>query len=144
MAKQLVAALTYGMRLRTPSTGRISNLPVLLRKLLEGHEVGPATAIGQDYRNLELDRVLQLRRDPRHPSLFFMKLLKREVGQLALEVLSRGNADEQAVSILVTAPMTGYVGPEVSRVRLRRSQATLSKNATRDILEALRGGRDLS
>jgi len=143
MAKQLVAALTYGMKLRSSNTGRINNLPALLGKLLRGNEVGPATGIGQDYRTLEIDRVVQLRRDPSNANRFYMRLLKNEVGQLALEVLSRGDANEQSLTSLMSAPMAGYVGPEANRVGLRRRQSALSKKATRDVLEALRGGRDL-
>ena len=47
LAKALVAALTYGMRARSASQGRISMLPALLGKLIGGSEIGPATAIGQ-------------------------------------------------------------------------------------------------
>lgn len=143
MAKSLVAALTYGMKSRPSSQGRISMLPALLGKLIADREIGPATAIGQDYRVLEVHRVVQLRADPHHPGRFFMKLLKKEVGHLALQVLTQGNAYEQSLSDLPGAPMSGYVGPEESRVTVRRKQSALSKRTTRDVLEAVRGGRVL-
>jgi hypothetical protein len=143
MAKSLVAALTYGMKSRQSSQGRISMLPALLAKLIADREVGPATAIGQDYRVLEVHRVVQLRADPLHSGRFFMKLLKKEIGQLALQVLTRGNAYEQSLSDLPGAPMSGYVGPEESRVTIRRKQNPMSKRTTRDVLEAVRGGRVL-
>ena len=142
MAKALVSALAYGMTKRSPSTGRISMLNALLGKLIGGFEVGPATAIGEDYRVLEVDRVVKLRRDPQNPRLFRMRLLKREVGELALQVLTTGDASAQSLTTLPAAPMTGYLGPEVTRVRTRKKQSRTSRKRTLDVLEAVRGGRD--
>lgn len=143
MAKSLVAALSYGMNSRAPSQGRISMLPALLGKLIGGGEIGPATAIGQDYRVLEMNRVVRLRPDTNFPNRFHMRLLKVEVGQLALQVLTQGNAYAESLANLPSAPMSGYVGPEESRTSVRRKQSAMSKRTTRDILEAVRGGRVL-
>ncbi|MFK3667544.1 hypothetical protein ACI2JN_20095 [Ochrobactrum teleogrylli] len=141
LAKSLVAALTYGMKSRASSQGRISVLPALLNKLISGQEIGPATAIGQDYRVLEINRVVKLRPDAHYPGRFFMKLLKKEVGQLALHVLTQGNAYAQSLNDLPSAPMSGYVGPEDNRTTVRKKQSEFSRRTTRDILEAVRGGR---
>jgi len=141
MAKSLVAALYYGMKSRSSSQGRISMLPALVGKLIRGSEIGPATAIGQDYRVLEVNRVVKLRPDTSYPGRFYMKLLKREVGQLALHVLTQGNAYSQSLTDLPSAPMSGYIGPEESRTSIRKKQSTMSKRTTRDVLEAVRGGR---
>src|SRR5690606_28613818 len=141
MAKSLVAALSYGMSARSFSQGRIGLLPRLLGNLIAGSEVGPATAIGYDYRVLEVNRVVKLRPDERYPTRYHMKLLKREVGQLALHVLTQGSASVEALAELPSAPMSGYVGPEDSRTSVRRTQSTMSKRTTRDVLEAVRGGR---
>ncbi len=141
MAKSLVAALYYGMNSRSSSQGRISMLPALVGKLIRGSEIGPATAIGQDYRVLEVNRVVKLRPDTSYPGRFYMKLLKREVGQLALHVLTQGNAYAQSLTDLPGAPMSGYIGPEESRTSIRKKQSTMSKRTTRDVLEAVRGGR---
>lgn len=143
MAKSLVAALTYGTTSRSSSQGRISMLPALLDKLISGREIGPATAIGQDYRVLEVNRVVKLRQDVNYPGRFYMKLLKIEVGQLAMHVLTQGNAYEQSLSDLASAPMSGYIGPEESRTSVRKKQSPMSKQTTRDVLEAVRGGRVL-
>lgn len=143
MAKSLVAALTYGMKSRSSSQGRIDMLPALLGKLISGREIGPATAIGQDYRVLEINRVIKLRPDAANPGRFYMRLLKREVGQLALHVLTQGNANAQALSYLPGAPMSGYIGPEASRTTVRKKQSSMSKKTTFDVLEAVRGGRTL-
>lgn len=141
MAKSLVAALSYGMNVRSSSQGRIDLLPRLLGNLIAGLEVGPATAIGQDYRVLEVNRVVKLRQDERYPSRYHMRLLKKQVGQLALHVLTRGTASTEALSELPSAPMSGYVGPEDSRTSIRRKQSAMSKRTTRDVLEAVRSGR---
>lgn len=140
MAKSLVAALTYGMLSRPADQGRITMLPALLRKLISDEEVGPATAIGRDYRVLEVEHVVRLRQHPKNSNMFFMKLLKREIGELALHVLTQGDAHEQSLIHLPGAPMSGYEGPESSRVSLRRKQNPVSKRTTRDLLEAVRGG----
>lgn len=143
MAKSLVAALSYGMNSRHYGQGRIAQLPALLARLISGSEIGPATAIGQDYRVLEVNRVIKLRPDVAFPRRFHMKLLKLEVGQLALHVLTSGNADASSLIDLPSAPMSGYKGPEESRVAVRKKQNSLSKKTTRDILEAVRGGRSI-
>ncbi|HEY8065763.1 MAG TPA: hypothetical protein VIF40_13720 [Methylosinus sp.] len=143
MAKALVAALTYGMMSRPHSQGRIDDLPNLVGKLIAGREVGPTTSIGQDYRVLEVSRVVKLRPDSRHQSRFYLRLLKKEVGQLALQVLTQGNAYAESLAGLPSAPMSGYVGPEASRIAVRKNQSQMSKRTTLDILEAVRGGRSL-
>ena len=141
MAKLLVAALTYGMTSRSAWQGRINALPALLDKLIRGEEVGPATAIGYDYRVLEVSRVVELRPSTSYPGLFHMKLLKKEVGELALHVLTQGNPYTDSLAVLQGAPMKVYIGPEESRMSVRRNQSQMSKRMTRDILETLRGGQ---
>ncbi|MBI4182440.1 MAG: hypothetical protein HY521_00410 [Proteobacteria bacterium] len=141
MAKALVAALTYGMTMRNPAHGRIFSIELLLGKLIAGHSVGPATAIGMDYRVLEQNRVIRL--TPHGGDRFYMRLLKREIGELALQVLTRGNANVTVLRTPPGAPMTGYAGPEDGRMRVRKQQTKPSKIATQDILSALRGGRGI-
>jgi len=146
MAKSLVAALSYGMMSRRRSQGRIVSLSLLLHKLIAGCEVGSATAIGEDYRVLEINRVVKLRPDPKYSGRYSMCLLKKEVGELALNVLTQENASVQPLAdrYLLKAPMSDYTGPEESRITLRRRQSEISKRRTLDILEAVRGGRILS
>lgn len=55
-AKALLASLTYGMTRSAAGRGHISFPDALIRKLISGEEVGGrygATAIGEDYRELE-------------------------------------------------------------------------------------------
>jgi len=140
MAKALVSALAYGINERSPSRGRITLPTILIRKLINGLEVGPATAIGADYRVLELSRVVALRRDSQYPDRFFMRLLKREVGELALQVLTKGDASAESLAVLPGAPMSSYTGPEDARVSVRKRQTPMSKKRTQDVLDAVRGG----
>lgn len=136
-AKALVAALCYGMSQSPHVRGRIWGIDLLLGKLIRGGTVGPAPAIGNDYRALELDRVVQTERAGNG---FTMRLLKREVGVIALEVLRGRNAAAAALEILPSAGMRSYTPPEVARVGLRKKQSAASKAQTRSLLSAVRGG----
>lgn len=138
MAKALVTALTYGMQQRDPSKGRINDIEKLLNALINGREIGPATAIGNDYRVLEQQRVVKL--TCAENNMFYMTLLKKEVGQLALDVLSNRNINQSSVELMLPiASMTSYRGPEFEREKTRRKQSKPSKQHTSDILTSLRG-----
>lgn len=139
-AKALVAALSYGMSQSSQTRGRIWGIDLLLGKLIRGGVVGPAPAIGNDYRALELERVVQTERAGNG---FTMRLLKREVGVIALEVLKGRNAAASALETLPSAGMRSYTPPEVARVGLRKNQSTASKAQTRSLLSAVRGGGGL-
>lgn len=136
LAKALVAALTYGMAKSDPGRGRIVLPSILLNKLVAGSDVGPATAIGQDYKVLELRRVIKLR--PAGRGMYFMRLLKRDIGEIAQQVLTHGGASDQVLGSIPSAAMTSYAGPEESRSTFRRNQNQPSRKHTGDILQTLR------
>ena len=140
LAKALVAALSYGMTLRSQGTGRIGAISALMRKLISGEEIGPATAIGEDYRVLEMKGVIQTRPGPRYG--YLMKLKKKDIGQMALAVLTTGEAASfNAVDRPFEGNMSGYAGPEQTRSEFRHKRQTPeSKKLTRDVLAALRTG----
>jgi hypothetical protein len=140
LAKAFVSSLTYGMTRSTYARGRITMFEKLMKALIAGRWVGPVEAIGQDYRALELKGVVEVRPSP--PRGCEMRLLKKEVGQVALEVIKAGDASD-AVLNLPGATVTGYVGPETNRESSRRKQQVASKRATRDIVMALRTGSAL-
>ena len=140
LAKTFVSSLTYGMTRSPHARGRITMIERLVKVLIAGRWVGPVEAIGQDYRALELKGVVEVRPNP--PRGYDMKLLKKEVGQIALEVIKAGEASESALN-LPGATVTGYVGPEANREGGRRKQQLTSKRATRDIVMALRTGSGL-
>src|SRR5258705_11529562 len=94
-----------------PGRGRIDMIGVLLKKLIRGGVVGPATAIGEDYRVLETKGVIRV--TPATPYGFNMRLLKRDVGEMALNVLTTGEAaSTNALDRPWPGTMTGYSGPE--------------------------------
>lgn len=140
-AKALVAALSYGMAASASTRGRIWGVNLLLAKLLRGEEVGSAPAIGHDYRALELERVVKI--IPTGGGYFKMRLLKNEVGQIALAVLKDGNASATALEKLPSAGMRSYTGPEIARTNFRKNQTAPSKSQTRTLLSAVRGGFSL-
>lgn len=137
LAKALVSALAYGMTQSPSGRGRIQMIDLLLRKLISGGSVGPATAIGEDYRVLETKGVIRVTRA--QPYGFTMRLLKKDIGQMALKVLTTGEtASTNTVDRPLPGRMTGYSGPEKTRSDFRRKQAAPSKRMTQDVLEALR------
>ncbi len=137
LAKILVSALTYGMTQSSSGRGRIEMIRALLNKLIAGNRVGPATAIGEDYRVLEMQGVLKVEKAPTYG--YFMTLRKRDVGQMALAVLTTGEAASQnSLNNVLPGSMTGYSGPERSRSEFRRKQTAPSKRMTEDVLQALR------
>lgn len=95
LAKALVTCLTYGMTRSRAMRGRISALSALMAKLNSGAWIGSATAIGEDYRALEMKGVIELKRDT--GQRYFMRLRKPEIGELALQVLTVGDASEHSI-----------------------------------------------
>lgn len=138
LAKAFVSSLYYGMNFSSSGRGQITMLKALMRKLVNGHEVGPATAIGEDYRLLELKRVIQIRHEGGYR--YFMSLLKKDVGELALQVLEVGDATEQSIktSIVYSGSVTNYKGPEQKRYENRKKQNVQSKKSVAETLTALR------
>ncbi|RWI92380.1 hypothetical protein [Mesorhizobium sp.] len=137
LAKALVAALTYGMTQSSSGRGKIEFIRLLLNKLNSGKPVGPATAIGEDYRILEMRGVLRVQKASGYG--YIMTLLKRDIGEMALAVLTTGEtASVNSLNQILPGSMTGYVGPEKSRSDFRRKQAAPSKRMTEDVLQALR------
>ncbi len=137
LAKALVAALSYGMSQSTAGRGRIQDIGALLRRLTLGDEIGPATAIGEDYRVLETKGVIQVTKGERYG--YRMRLLKRDIGEMALQVLTRGEAaSTNAIDRPLPGRMTDYTGPEKTRADLRQKQVPASKRMTEDVLQALR------
>jgi len=136
LAKAFVSSLFYGMNYSPSSRGKITMLPRLLRKLINGHAVGPTTAIGQDYKLLELKRVIQL--IPSTGGMYYMRLLKKDIGEIALQVLEIGDASEQTVVNIYSGSVTQYIGPEQKRDITRKKQNEQSKKAVAELLRTFR------
>jgi hypothetical protein len=139
LAKAFVASLYYGMKFSSSGRGQITMLKKLMQKLIDGQEVGPATAIGQDYKLLELKRVVQIRHEGSYH--YYMSLLKKDVGELAMQVLELGDATEQTLisSSMSSGSVTKYVGPEQKRYLGRKKQNEQSKRGVADLIRTFRG-----
>ncbi len=136
LAKAFVTSLTYGMTASPYGRGRIRMIEALMQKLISGAPVGPATAIGQDYKVLEMKGVVEVR--PTGDGRFYMRLLKREVGQLALTVITEGQAGGSSLLQMPGVSATRYNGPEVNRSVVRKRQAEPLKQNVARLLSNLR------
>lgn len=143
MAKAFISSLMYGMKISTDNRGKIRGYQMLeytLKKLLRGEKVGPCTAIGQDYQVLEFKRVLQLEKSKEYPGRYFMKLLKFDIGQLALEVFQKGDVTEQTTleTNFSSSNVSGYSGPEQNRMKARRKKDTSKNLNINEVLKTMR------
>lgn len=138
LAKAFVTSLTYGMTSSPYGRGRIRMIEALMSKLISGASVGPATAIGQDYKVLEMRGVVEVR--PLGDGRYYMKLLKKEVGKLALAVITEGEAGGTPLLELPGVSATRYDGPEVNRTVVRKRQTEPLKRGVARLLSDLRTG----
>lgn len=138
LAKAFVTSLTYGMTASPSGRGRIRMIEALMGKLISGLWIGPATAIGHDYRVLEMRGVVEVR--PQDGNMFMMRLLKKDVGQLALSVITEGEASSTTLLDLPAVSATKYNGPETNRAILRRRQTEPMKRSVAKLLSDLRTG----
>ena len=138
LAKAFVTSLTYGMNSSSHGRGKIRMIEALMKKLINGSPVGPATAIGQDYKVLEMKGVIEAW--PEGDGRFSMRLLKKEVGELALKVIADGEACSSSLLKMPEVSATKYEGPESNRSVIRKKQtAPLRQNVGR-LLSDLRTG----
>ncbi len=138
LAKAFVTSLTYGMISSPNSRGRIRMIEALMQKLISGGLVGPATAIGQDYKVLEMKGVVEVK--PVGDGRFSMRLLKREVGLLALSVIVEGEAGGTSLLEMPGVSATRYQGPETNRAIIRKMQTEPLKRGVSRLLSDLRTG----
>jgi hypothetical protein len=138
LAKAFVTSLTYGMTSSPYGRGQIRMIEALMNKLIDGDWVGPATAIGQDYKILEMKGVVKVRSEGSWR--FFMKLLKKEVGQLALSVITEGEAGGTSLLEMPGVSATTYKGPEANRSVTRKKQSEPLKRGVALLLSDLRTG----
>jgi hypothetical protein len=138
LSKAFVSALTYGMTSSPSARGRIQMISRLMNKLISGEWVGPATAIGQDYRALELRGVVETRLT--RNSMYEMRLLKTEVGRLALAVIQEGDATTETLTQLPCAAVSQYTEPETNRAVIRKNITEPLKKSVGNILTEIRTG----
>ena len=141
LAKAFIASLMYGMIISNASRGKIRSRQMLintLKKLLRKERVGPCTAIGQDYQVLELNRVIHLIEGDNN--MFYMELLKHDIGQLALEVVQKGNiAETTTLDVLNrSSNISSYIGPEKKRMVTRRKKDISNSLNVSELLKTMR------
>jgi hypothetical protein len=120
-AKMLLCCLRYGTARSVYGRGRIQNPIDILNSLLRGNWVGPCTAIGEDYQVLEREGVISTRKAREKPGQqFYMRLRKREVGELAKQVFlyGRGYTDTGIFVVPDSSPSQGYVNPQDKRAEM--------------------------
>jgi hypothetical protein len=137
LVKAFVSSLTYGMTRSYYSRGRIRSLDALLQALIDGRELKPTTAAGQDYKILEMRNVIAVRSTG--SGMFRMRLLKKEVGEMALTILRQGDISEQSLE-LPGASIINYNRPEDTRICIRKTVGVNDKLAT-EVLNNIRMGK---
>ena len=145
LAKIFISALTYGMTKSSHSRGKITHLPALLNKLISGKNIGPVDAISKDYQLLEQKGVVHvfIGKNPDNGRQgYMMKLVKQEVGEIALSVLTKGSASEDFVlpSVMSNKPASHFEAPEQVRCFERKRTIDISPKATQELLRSLRTG----
>lgn len=144
LAKAFVSSVTYGMTKSYYERGQIQMVDALLGALVRGESVGPVRAIAEDYKLLELKGVVEVTHGSKKGrSGPMLRLLKTEVGELALQAIRQGDVSEHSLNALPTAAVTTFNGPEHNREKVRRTQTKMSPKATNDMLSILRTGGGL-
>lgn len=141
LTKAFVSSVTYGMTKSNYERGQIQMVDALLGALVRGESVGPVQAIAEDYKVLELKGVVEVKQGAKNGRTGpMLRLLKIEVGELALQAIRRGDVSEYSLDALPTAAVTTFNGPEHNREKIRRTQTEMNPKATNDMLFILRTG----
>ncbi len=139
-AKALLASLTYGMTRSNAVRGSITMPDVLLRRLISGYEVGGISgvqAIGEDYRELEKRQVVQVNK--KSPGRFTMRLLKKDVGELALAIITGSSAATEAL-LMDGSAASRFSGPAETRQVVRARHTLHDHRFAVAALDRLRSG----
>ncbi|MGH7407031.1 MAG: hypothetical protein ACREKF_03375, partial [Candidatus Methylomirabilales bacterium] len=140
-AKMLLCCLTFGTVKSIWGRGKINDPIHILNSLLRGNEVGPCTAIGQDYKILEGEGVVSLRRaQHKVGEQYHMRLRKREVGELANQVLlyKRTYSDTGILALPNPSPGHDYVNPQDKRAQILAVPVGAVEEVRAQLLTALR------
>ena len=141
LAKMFVSSLTYGMTRSANHRGRIQSVKILLSTMLNGQPIGPVNAIGEDYKVLEMNGVVSVYIGSKSGrNGYMMKLLKREIGELALEIFNSFDASQHSLENLPSAAINRYSGPEINRINCRKIEKEMNPKSSHDILMAIRTG----
>jgi hypothetical protein len=138
-AKALIASLTYGQTRSNHIRGQITMPERLIKTLIRGEElaapVGGVSAIGEDYRELEARQVVEV--IPQRRGRFTMRLLKKDVGELALTIVRGGAAAQEAV-LMEGSPAQAFKGPDSARQEVRGKNDVADRRFVHQTLDRLR------
>lgn len=119
-SKLLLNSLRYGELYSPPGRGRINSPAVLVGALISRGEVGPATAIGEDYP-LPLARgIVNITESRMQPGRFFMELRKTDVAESVRDVLEQNvilPAGEMPTPEILQSSGGTFQPPEHTRMR---------------------------
>ena len=88
-SKLLLNSLRYGEFYSSSSRGRINDPAVLVNALIQRGQVGPATAIGEDYP-LPLARgIVSIAESRIFPGRYFMELRKQDIAEAVKDILEQ-------------------------------------------------------
>ncbi len=140
--KLLISAIRFGTKF-TPYS-RLSNPIVFLEKLINGGKVGPHSANGTDYVLLESRGIVKI--TPSYiPGRYFMELIKKDIGELALNILKTSDFEIENSVIRYDfstdeESSVHFESPESVRMNMSLSPAPISE-AENYFLEVLRNER---
>ena len=138
-AKALASSLTYGIVKSPDARGRIRMPSVLIDRLIQrGYVEGRVSAIKQDYQFLERRGVVHVTTSDRGNRL---TLLKSEIGEMARDLILKGDASATAAEVLVGNRPPTFLGPESSRVAERRRAVPETRLGAMRALDILRKGQ---
>src|SRR3546814_18195855 len=108
--------------------------------LIAGREIGKngIRAIGEDYKELEARQVIKVRE--RSPGRYTMRLLKKDVGELALTIVRGGGGGAAEALLLDGSPASGFTGPHNVRMRVRQNSSVSDTRLMADALDSMRMG----
>jgi hypothetical protein len=109
-----VAHILFGHEQASASGGRIYSPTVLVRKLINQGQVGPASNIKTDYHLLEAAGIVSVA-----PSGYagrgYLQLIKPEIAEAGLEWIRRITDSSGAESIKLRQSPSGFTSPENER-----------------------------
>jgi len=119
-SKLLLNSLRYGELYSRQSRGQINNPAVLVGALIKKGQVGPATAIGEDYP-LPLARgIVSITESRLHPGRFYMELRKKDIAESVRDVLEQNvilPAGEVATPEILQKGGGSFHSPEFTRIK---------------------------
>ena len=140
--KLLISAIRFGTKYT--SFSRLSDPVRFLESLIGGNKVGPHSANGTDYILLESRGIVRITPSLSHPDRYYMELLKKDIGLMALKILKSSNYEmESSISNCSFDSSTAYPifeSPEDTRMKLAESSAVIAE-AEDYFIEVLRDER---